>query len=113
MAPSRRKRSNASLNGSTGARVRSFIARRTVVFRSAFLGSQPFSGAHLEPILLATVMDSNERKRPAEKGESSEHIDLIQAVRRQRGRELRAVLRPDDRHALRGCPPRRGRAQSG
>src|SRR5947199_8620160 len=67
MAPSRRKRSNASLNGSSGARGRSFIARRTVAFRSEFLGSQSFSGAHLEPILLATFMNSNERKRPADK----------------------------------------------
>jgi hypothetical protein len=48
-----------------GALDDSFIARRTVAFRSAFLGSRSFSGAHLKPILLATDMNGNETKRPA------------------------------------------------
>src|SRR5438034_1861388 len=70
MAPSRRKRSNASLSGLTGARVRSFIARRTVAFRSAFPVSRSWSGAHLGPILLITIMNGNERTGPAEKEEA-------------------------------------------
>src|SRR5213594_3722286 len=70
MAPSRRKRSNASLSGLTGARARSFIARRTVAFRSAFPVSRSWSGTHLEPILLTTIMNGNERAGPAEKEEA-------------------------------------------
>src|SRR5439155_18007714 len=60
MAPSRRKRSNASSSGSTGGRVRSFIGRRTVVFRSAFPASQSWSGPPSGLRLPPTIMNGNE-----------------------------------------------------
>src|SRR5437867_8592135 len=101
MAPSRRRRSNASLSGSTGARVRSFIAARTLGFRSAFLVSRSFSSAPPGGMLLMNYERPREERT---RGGRSERIDdggLFQAVWRERGRELRTVLRPGDRNALR------------
>src|SRR6266516_1977583 len=78
MAPSRRKRSSASLSGSTGELIPSFIARRTLAFRSAFLVSPSWSHAHLGPILLATIMNGNEKTDPADKEDvMSTSMDVV------------------------------------
>src|ERR1041384_2846495 len=117
MAPSRRKRSNASLSGSTGALLCSLIARRAAAFRSALPVYQSWSGVHLKLILLATSMNGRRgRVHCSGGGEGNEHIvigSLVQAIRRQCGRELRTVLRPSDRNALRKSRARRGRATAG